>query len=52
MNYSPEKLCYYWDIERAEYIRQVSAEDLDAWIALWQRLGQKIEAIGALTAQR
>ena len=52
MNYSSERLCYYWDTERAEYTRQVSGEDLDAWIALWQRLGQKIEAIGALTTQR
>ncbi len=50
-NYSPEKLFYYWDIERPEYIRQVSAEHQDESVALWQRLGQELEAIGVLTAR-
>ncbi len=52
MNYSPEKLLYYWDIERSEYLRQVSAEHSDGWAALWQRLGHEIEAMGALSAPR
>ncbi|MBV8128821.1 MAG: hypothetical protein JO114_14330 [Planctomycetaceae bacterium] len=52
MNYSPEKLFYYWDIERPEYIRQVSTEHSDGWDALWRRLGQEIEVIGVLTTPR
>src|SRR5271166_3827485 len=52
MNYSHEKLIYYWDIERPEYVRQVSTEHSDDWVALWQRLGQEIEAIGVLTPPR
>lgn len=52
MNYSPEKLFYYWDIERPEYIRQISTEHSDGWVAVWQRLGQEIEVIGVLTAPR
>ena len=52
MNYSPEKLFYYWDIERPEYIRQVSTEHSDGWDALWRRLGHEIEVIGVLTTPR
>jgi hypothetical protein len=51
-HYSPEKLSYYWDVERPEYIRQVSTEHLDGWVALWQRLGQEIEATQVLTTPR
>ena len=52
IDYSPEKLSYYWDIERPEYIRQVSTEHSDSWDALWRRLGQEIEVIEALTTPR
>ena len=52
MNYSLEKLFYYWDIERPEYIRRVATEHSDGWDALWRRLGQEIEVIGVLTTPR
>ncbi len=52
MNYSPEKLFYYWDIERPEYIRQVATENLDGWDPMWRRLGQEIEVIGVVTSPR
>jgi len=52
MNSSPEKLFYYWDIARPEYIRQVAAEHSDGWDELWRRLGQEIEMIEVLTTPR
>jgi len=52
MNYSPEKLFYYWDIERPDYIRQVATEPSDGWDALWRRLGQEIEINGVVTTPR
>ncbi len=52
MNYSPEKLFYYWDIERPEYIRQVTTEHLDGWDPMWRRLGQEIEVIAVVTTPR
>jgi len=51
-NYSPEKLSYYWEVERPEYLRQVSTEDLDGWDALWRRLGHEIESTQLLATPR
>jgi len=52
MNYTLEKLLYYWDIERPEYIRQAATEHLDGWDPLWRRLGQEIEVVGAVATPR
>ena len=42
-DYTPEKLHYYWNVERPEYIRHVGGDQLDGWEELWQRLGDQID---------
>ncbi len=41
-DYKPEKLHYYWNVERPEYIRHVG-DQLDGWEELWQQLGDQID---------
>ena len=50
-DYSPEKLSYYWNVERPEYIRQIAGDQLKGWERLWQRLGDQIDSAHALTAR-
>jgi hypothetical protein len=42
VHYSPERLAYYWDVERPSYISQTSAPDLTVWEPLWQQLNEHI----------
>ena len=42
-DYTPEKLHYYWNVERPEYIRQVGVDQAVGWEELWQRLGDRID---------
>ena len=42
-DYTPEKLHYYWNGERPEYIRHMRGDQLDGWEGLWQRLGDRID---------
>jgi hypothetical protein len=39
-NYSPERLVYYWEIERPCYIEQTPPPNLAVWQPLWQRLSE------------
>jgi hypothetical protein len=43
-DYAPEKLAYYWNVERVEYMRLVPREQLDSWESLWRQLRDKVEA--------
>jgi hypothetical protein len=47
-DYHPEKLQYYWSVERPEYVRHVGADRLDGWEELWRRLGERIDQEPAL----
>lgn len=49
-DYHPEKLQYYWNVERPEYIRQVGGDRLDGWEELWRRLGERIDQEHALSS--
>ena len=42
-DYSPQKLYYYWNAERTEYVRQVGVDQAVGWDELWQRLGARID---------
>jgi hypothetical protein len=46
-DYAPEKLAYYWNVERLEYMRQIPREQLGGWEPLWQQLRDKVEAANA-----
>jgi hypothetical protein len=41
--YSPEKLSYYWNVERTQYIAMVDGDRLKDWEPLWNRLGEQID---------
>jgi hypothetical protein len=45
VDYSPDKLAYYWNVERPEYIKQVSEDRLEGWEPVWQQLSEKVEAL-------
>lgn len=46
-DYSPERLHYYWDVERVSYIDQDSEDQCEGWGPLWQRLYPHVERISA-----
>ena len=37
-SYSPDKLRYYWDVERPSFITRSGKEDLAVFESLWDRL--------------
>jgi hypothetical protein len=49
-DYSPEKLHYYWNVERPEYIRQMEVNPQDGWEQLWQRLADRMNQEHALAS--
>ncbi|MGA8346968.1 MAG: hypothetical protein WBQ11_01990 [Isosphaeraceae bacterium] len=42
-DYTPQKLYYYWNAERPDYVRQVGVDQAVGWEELWQRLGDRID---------
>jgi hypothetical protein len=45
VDYSPDKLAYYWNVERPEYVKQVPEDRLAGWEPVWQQLSEKLEAL-------
>jgi hypothetical protein len=43
-NYRPEKLLYYWEVERVGYVEETPPEFVAPWEALWRRLEPHVEA--------
>lgn len=37
-DFTPERLAYYWNVERPGYAAQCRSEDLSAWEPFWRRL--------------
>jgi hypothetical protein len=50
-DYSPEKLAYYWNVERPEYMKQVPRERLRGWEPLWKELSDRVDALDLLGSQ-
>jgi hypothetical protein len=44
-HYSPERLVYYWDVERPSYIGQTPASELAVWEPLWRQLNGHVDAL-------
>jgi hypothetical protein len=44
-HYSPERLDYYWNVERTSYIIQTPASELAVWEPLWRQLNAHVEAL-------
>jgi hypothetical protein len=42
-HYSPERLGYYWNLERTSYISQTPVSELAVWEPLWRQLQEHIE---------
>jgi hypothetical protein len=43
-DYSPQRLLYYWDVERVGFLETVQPEHLDAFETFWQQLEPHVEA--------
>jgi hypothetical protein len=44
-HYSPERLDYYWNVERTSYIIQTPTSELAVWEPLWRKLNEYVEAL-------
>jgi len=44
-HYSPERLVYYWNVERPSYISQTPASELADWEPLWRQLNAHVETL-------
>jgi len=42
-DYTPQKLYYYWNAERPDYVRKVGVDQAVGFEELWQYLGDRIE---------
>jgi len=42
-DYTSQKLYYYWNAERPDYVRQVGVDQAVGFEELWQRLGDRID---------
>jgi hypothetical protein len=43
--YDPKRLLYYWDVERASYLRKAPQDRLSNWEEFWRRLEPHVEAV-------
>jgi hypothetical protein len=43
--FSREKLVYYWNVERPEYLKQVPKERSGEWEPLWQQLSERVDRL-------
>src|SRR5262245_48383576 len=50
-NYCPEKLLYYWDVERVGYVEETPREFVAAWEPLWRTRERHVEAPRRVVAQ-
>src|SRR5437899_10636482 len=41
-DFSREKLAYYWNVERPEYLKQSPKERSQEWEPLWQQLSERV----------
>jgi hypothetical protein len=49
-HFSPERLVYYWDVERSSYIKQIPSSQLAVWEPLWRELRIQLDAEASLTS--
>ena len=50
VHYSPERLTYYWEIERPAYINQTPHDELVVWEPLWRQLSGHVKALACSNA--
>jgi hypothetical protein len=51
-HFSPERLLYYWEVERNSYVRQTPSSDHAVWEPMWQELQFQVEALASPTSPR
>jgi hypothetical protein len=49
--YTPDKLSYYWDVERPQYIGMLDEDRLREWEPLWNRLAERLKLEHAAAPQ-
>jgi len=50
-DYSADKLSYYWNVERPQYIGMVDGDRLREWEPLWNRLAERFDLEHAPASQ-
>jgi hypothetical protein len=51
-HYSPERLDYYWNVERSSYIQQTSPSELAVWEPLWRQLSEHVQPLACSSSRR
>jgi hypothetical protein len=51
-DYSPDRLRFYWEVERPSFAACCAPEVLAGWEACWDRLRPMVEEAAVLTASR
>jgi hypothetical protein len=49
-DYSPDSLQYYWEVERPCFAEHCSANQLEFWESVWERLRPHVEAANTMVA--
>lgn len=49
VDYSREKLEYYWEVERSRYVTLTPESQLAGWETLWDRLRPHVELMGVIS---
>jgi hypothetical protein len=49
-HFSPERLAFYWDVERISYIKRTPPPQLEVWEPLWRKLQIELEALASSTS--
>jgi hypothetical protein len=49
-HFSPERLAYYWAVERTSYINQTAPAQLAVWEPLWRELQIQLDSVASLTS--
>jgi hypothetical protein len=51
-HFSPDRLDYYWNVERYSYINQTPASELAVWEPLWRQLHEQLQPLVCTNAVR
>lgn len=49
-HFSPERLAYYWEVERNSYIDRTPQPQLSGWEPLWRKMQIELETMVSMTS--
>jgi hypothetical protein len=51
-HYTPDRLEYYWNVERSAYISHTPKSELAVWEPLWRQLNEHIQPLACSSSVR